>query len=542
VSRPQTLRVYQSAAIDKLRAFMVAEVKRLLLVSPTGSGKTTIASEIIHRAIKRNVKLPDGTKRPQRVLFLAHRKELIDQCSARLDGFGVDHGVIKADHPRFLPWLPVQVASVQTLHRRLPKRDLLPPDQRAWYDFDLVIIDESHRARAATYNGILEFFPGAVVLGLTATPWRTDGKGLGELFHEVVVAAEPKQLIEEGHLVEYTGYVYDRADVELADVAEKGDDYNPDDLAKRAKRKEIMGKVVEEWQRHASGELTIVFACNVEHSKALAEEFRAAGVAAEHVDGETDDDERTAILGPEGRFARGVTRVVCNVGLLTEGYDMPAASCVVLTRLTQSVALFLQMVGRVMRPVPCACGTNFDPKREGGCPSCGAPARKRYARIHDHAGLLMMHGVPDAERDYTLTADESKQGRRSKERASAAAIRQCMTSPEGPGCFRIFDSALPACPGCGKPVPVQRLEVTQVAGEAIRIEDVARNAPDEKKRKAEFDRLVGIAIAKGWKIDWACRAYKTQFKHWPPYKWKIGAQARAKNYAAKHGGNTATGS
>src|SRR4051812_17763633 len=190
---PQILRDYQSVALDAIRAKLRSAVRSVLLVAPTGSGKTTIAAEMIRGAVARQ-----GA-----VLFLAHRKELIDQCSARLDGVGVEHGVIMAGHRRVAPGCPVQVASIPTLVKRL---DRLP---RA----TLIVVDEAHHARAGTYGSVLGSYPGVPVIGLTATPWRLDNRGLGELFEDLVVASTPRELIAAGHLVPFTGFAYDIPDL-----------------------------------------------------------------------------------------------------------------------------------------------------------------------------------------------------------------------------------------------------------------------------------------------------------------------------------------
>ena len=318
---PQVLRPFQAAALDRVRELLRAGIRRVLLVSPTGSGKTTIAAAVI-----------DGARAKQgAVLFLAHRRELIDQCSARLDGAGVEHGVIQAGHPRALPALPVQVASVQTLARR----GLRP---RA----TLIIVDEAHHARANTDEEIFSSYgPDIPILGLSATPWRLDGRGLGEMFKEVVVAARVRELIAQGYLVSYTGFAYDTPD--LRQVKKTGSDYNERALELVMEGSKLAGNIIEQWLKHAAGKRTVVFAVSIAHSQHLVERFRAAGVAAEHVDGTMQARDRAAILG---RLASGETTVVSNVNVLTEGWDLPQLEVCILARPTLSVGLYLQMVGR----------------------------------------------------------------------------------------------------------------------------------------------------------------------------------------------------
>lgn len=465
----QVLRDYQSGALDALRAKVAAGIRRLLLVAPTGSGKTTIAAEMIHGACARQ-----GA-----VLFLAHRKELIDQCSQRLDGVGVDHGVIMAGHRRVAPGCPVQIASIPTLVRRL---DQLP---RA----TLVVVDEAHHARAGTYSAILDRYPGVPVIGLTATPWRLDNKGLGELFEETVVASTPAALIAAGHLVPFTGYAYDIP--ALRDVKRTGADYNQHGLELVMGRSQLAGNVVEQWITHCPGRRTVVFAVSVSHSRDLVARFRAAGVRAEHLDGTTPAPLRASILA---RLADGSLDVVSNVNVLTEGWDLPELEVCVLARPTLSVGLYLQMVGRVMRPT----------------------SGKSVARIHDHAGCILRHGLPDDERSYELTGDP----RRTAEKFKLPPIRTCQE------CFAVYPAARSVCPVCGMRNPVgQRAPIAEVAGEAIPIEQLRADPLREHRERVAFlDRYMKIAAESGRKPGWAAWKYKDRYGEWPPAGWWAGGR------------------
>jgi hypothetical protein len=312
-----TLRPYQLQALADLRAEISRGVRRILLLAPTGSGKTVISSSIVAGAQERG----------RSVLFVAHRRELIDQCSRKLDDIGVDHGVMQGDHPRRRPWLPVQVASIQTLIRRELSR---PPD--------IIIIDECHRARAASYQEICAAHPRAIVIGLTATPVRSDGKGLGTLFDAMVKCPPVSEMIAQGYLVPIRAWTHPAPN--LKGVAKTAGDYDLGELAARMNRATLIGDLVTTWRKHAAARQTVVFAVNIEHSKAITAQFVAAGVRAEHLDGTTPDRERDGILR---RLADGTTRVVSNCAVLTEGWDCPVTSCVVLARPTMSAGLYLQM-------------------------------------------------------------------------------------------------------------------------------------------------------------------------------------------------------
>lgn len=470
------LRDYQSRAIDELRARLLQGKRRLLLVAPTGAGKTVIASEMIRSANER------GTP----TLFLAHRKELVDQPSKKLDELGIDHGIVMASHWRSKPWLPVQVASVQTLVRRLENKP------RA----GLIIIDEAHHARATTYEQILKAYPGVPVIGLTATPWRMDGKGLGDLFEDSCLVTTPTKLVSDGWLVPVSGFAFDSPD--LRKVARTGGDYNGDELGAVMGGTKIVGNIVEQWLKHArspSGRplRTVVFAVNVEHSKQIVEQFRAAGVAAEHLDDQTSPREREAVFA---RLHTGQTTVLSNVGICTEGWDEPLLGCVILARPTLSVGLGIQMIGRGRRP---------------------APGKDRML-LHDHAGVVMQHGLPDDDRDWSLTADvrvgKKQQGQKTQ------AVRVCKK------CFALYNPTLEACPLCGASNPKRAKEITVVEGEAIPLEEVKeRIVASESRMRDEYLHLVRLANQRGYKAGWAKMRFHGRYKRWPRAEWDLAQPA-----------------
>ena len=297
------LRPYQIAAVESARRAIAGRKRRLILLAPTASGKTVIASGIIESAVSRG----------KTVLFLAHRKELIQQASAKLDAFGIDHGIIMANHWRRRPGLQVQVASVQTLARRA-----LPPA-------DLVIIDEAHLSLAKTYTDLIAAYSDAVILGLTATPLRADGKPLGAIYQEIIPVSSVQQLMRMGFLVRPRHFAPSRPD--LTKIGHKGSDYDQDELAAVMDRPDLVGDIVAHWRTIAAGRTTAVFAVNIEHSKHIVERFVAVGIKAEHVDGTTSTHQRDQILR---RFASGDTTVVSSVGIMTEGYDNPRISAIVL--------------------------------------------------------------------------------------------------------------------------------------------------------------------------------------------------------------------
>lgn len=445
------LRPYQIGSLEDLRAKMRQGVKRLVLVAPTGAGKTTVAAEMARGAVARG----------RRVLFLAHRRELIEQASDRMVREGLAVGAIMAGIPATPA--PVQVASVQTLVRG------------TFPGADLVIVDECHHAKAKTYEKILAAYPNAFVVGLTATPWRLDGKGLKDLFIDVVVAATPRQLIDLGFLCDYQGYAYLAPDTQTFHT--RGGDFDEGELSTAYDNSKLRGDIVGKWLEHARGMRTILFASSIPNSIAFVERFKAEGVAAEHLDHETPLAVRRATFA---RVRSGETTLLLNVGLVTEGVDIPELQCCILARPTQSLALYLQMVGRVMRP-------------KGG----------DKARIHDHAENAQRHGLPDDERDYSLEATTKKDKPKS--------LRTC------PQCLAIYEPSLKACPVCGfaNPKEVLEADVSTGAARELSLKEI-RN-----EQTADFTRWLLNARTHRMKPGWAVVQFVKRYGESAPKPWGI---------------------
>lgn len=485
------LRPYQSRFVDRLRASMREGYRRVLGTAPTGAGKTVCAAHIIAAAVARD----------SGIVFLAHRKELIDQTSRKLDDLCVPHGIVMADHPRHQPWERVQVASIQTLARR-----------QLAFEPDLVFVDEAHHARAQSYETLLARWPRARMLGLTATPWRQDGRGLGELWQTNVVAATPRELQEQGYLCPCVGFAYERPD--LSDVRTTAGDYNEEDLGRVMGKTELLGNLLGMWHQHAGGTRTVIFAVHLEHSRAILREFSEARhhgapiCRAEHLDGTTPKHQREAILR---RIDQGETLVVSNVGVLTEGWDCPRVETLLLARPTKSVTLYLQMVGRAARPVCRACGRATSSTAES-CRHCGSLDVKRTYRLHDHAGAVMMHGLPDQDRDYSLRSDlRQKTKGEPTENLSVRICRQCLA---------LFSATLEACPQCGAEVEKRERRVVEIRdARPVPLEEAGRRfqASDEGKRR-EYERLRRVGAMKGYKPGWAANVFRAKFGHWPRYE------------------------
>lgn len=465
------LRDYQVRAIQGLRAEFCKGNKRTILVLPTGGGKTTVAAEMIKGAVSKS----------NRVLFLAHRTELIDQASARLDTYEIDHGIIQSGTLRAKPTAQVQVASIQTLVNRQ-----LPPA-------DLVIVDESHRARSESYLKILCQYPEAAVIGLTATPIRLDGKGLGDLFSAMVEAATVEELIASGVLIPPRVFVPSAPD--LAGIKTTAGDYNQGQLADVMDKPHLVGDIIEHWLDLAQGRQTVVFAASVEHSLHLRDAFRKEGVSAEHIDGCTNKHERKRILDD---LANGRIQVVTNMGVLTEGWDCPSCSCGVLARPTKSLGLYLQEVGRIMR---CAPG-------------------KTDAILLDHAGCTFEHGVASESREWELTPSKKK-------KPSAPSIKNC------PMCYAVTASMAIRCPECGYVWETLRSEghneIAQIDGRLEEYDPEKHRKqhwlgkffpkdpkhPTAQEKQRLYDYLANKAKQKDYAKGWIAHKYREVMGVWP---------------------------
>jgi DNA repair protein RadD len=464
------LRQYQRDVIEQTKAAKAAGKRRIIIVAPTGSGKTVIAAKVI----------ADAVRGGGRALFLAHRRELVQQASAKLFGIGVDHGIIQAGFsPR--PGEAVQVASIPTLHARAVRTATIDLP-----DAEFIIVDEAHHAPARTYRRLLDAYPESTIIGLTATPCRGDGRGLGSTFETMVECPPVVELIATGYLVPTKVFAPSRPD--LRGVQVQRGDYVKSQLAERMLDRRLVGDIVATWHRLAEGRKTVVFATGVEHSVFLRNEFRASGVAAEHIDGSTPAAERDDILR---RLSSGAIDVVTNCMVLTEGWDQPDVSCLVLARPTKHRGLYLQMVGRGMRPAP----------------------GKTDVIVLDHAGAVFEHGFAEDPVSWTLDPDEraANPAHAARGKHGAPALRTC------PECKAVRLEGRP-CEVCGwqprpKPKPVEVAEGDLAAVDRNRN---SGDAFDPTERLMFYRRLLWIAYQRGYKKGWAAHKFREKFSSWPP--------------------------
>lgn len=436
--------------------------RRVLLQCPTGGGKTVMALSALLSAYIMG----------QQAMFLVHRKELLKQTSQRFTSSALNHSFVASKFP-FDPSATLFLAGVQTLIKRMA--NVLPPR--------LVIVDECHHAVSKTYAEILKQWPDAYILGLTATPERLDGRGLGEQYDTMVLGPSPRWLIDNGYLSDYDLFAPDIPD--MTGVPSIGGDYQRDAAAERLNRPKLVGSIVEHYLELGRGQQGIVFAQNRKHSRDIAAAFTGNGIPAMHVDGDTPTDERDRF---DDAFRAEDIRIAVNVALLGEGYDVPNIGYLGVGARTKSLINWLQWNGRPLRyvfrkrAVICDHGGNALPSHLGG------------------SGL----GLPDDDRDWSLEGRSTRGPTKEKDWTS---ITQCLD------CYRVYPSAVSHCPGCASERKAQPQPIRETAGKLSKLEREELQKALTRKRKQEewacssYKEFISLAHVRGyeWPVQWAKR-------------------------------------
>jgi len=455
------LRSYQIKAIDSLRySFNTKGKKSPLLVMPTGAGKTVVFAAI-SKAISQNEK---------NVLILVHRRELIDQASKKLKAIGVKHGVIAAKYKESKN--NIQIASVQTLVRRLVKNTFNP---------NYIIIDEAHHAAAGSWTKIIDHFKDAYKIGCTATPIRLDGRGLADYFDDLVKGPGVAKLIDEKYLAPYKVFA-PPLKVNLDKVKTLGGDYQKKELEKQIDTADIIGDAVQQYKKHADGLPAIAFCISIKHATDVCNKFKDAGYKAAIVHGEMKVDDRDkAIKG----LGNGKIQILTSVDVISEGTDVPDVSAAILLRPTKSEGLYLQQVGRVLRPKP-----------------------DKTAIILDHVNSTRTHGFVDDKREWSLHSQKKK----NKKGELAPHVETCKK------CFATYKPT-PICPVCGYEAQNRERFIKQEEGE---LEELRRKeqAETEKQQQKQLiatartlEELEMVAKILGYKKGWAYRVHESRKKN-----------------------------
>ena len=435
-----SLRPYQQQLVTEIRGQYQLGHRSVLAVLPTGGGKTVCFSYIAQAAsIKGN-----------RVLILVHRAELLDQASRAMP---VPHGIIAANRGMDLSHA-VQVASVQTVARRL---HLLPRDF-----FQLIVVDEAHHSTANQWSATIAHFSQAKLLGVTATPIRGDGRGLGGHYQVMVEGPTAQQLTDEGYLA--PAKVLAPPGFDSSGLRKRMGDFDTKDAEQRVAT--IMGDCVNHYRKHLSGQTAIAFCCSVAHAEATARLFQSAGIAAASIDGTMSSERRRDLLSELGT---GRLRVLTSCALIGEGVDVPSVGGCILLRPTASVSLHLQMIGRCLRPQ--------DGKR---------------AVVLDHVGNTLRLGHHLEPREWSLD------GGAKQTREQAPSVKVC------PRCFATSASQAQVCSDCGHEFRAEVRELKQVEGELVDIGSPTGNFK-------HGDLVKNIVSKKTFKICGQLRLYNGDF-------------------------------
>lgn len=420
---PPLLRAYQRKLTDDIRDAFRSGYRRPLAVLPTGGGKTVIFCNIVATAAGRG----------RSVLLICHRSVIVEQIVGELAKFGINAGIIAAGHT-YNPTLPVNVGMQMTVHKRM--RNLPIPG--------LVIIDEAHRACGRTYREILEHYTGVPTLFFTATPARTDGKGLGDVSDAMVLGPSTRWLIDNGFLSQYRLFVPPPL-ADLSTVRRTAGDYNKRMLQDVMDVPTITGDALEHYKRVSMGRRFVAFTTGTQHSEDVAAQFTAGGVPTRNIDGTMEREHVHSVLHDleEGKIL-GVT----SCDLISEGFDLPAVETAILLRPTMSKIVYLQQVGRVLR-------------RSVG---------KTQAIILDHVGnsfrfnadgsIKEIHGKPCAEREWSLEGSTKDKNKKAEITISSRRCEQCQL---------VYSASLSECPYCGEAVEVNPRVFSTAEGELIEI-------------------------------------------------------------------------
>lgn len=441
------LRSYQNSSISTLKSAYKTS-KRVLFVLPTGGGKTAIFTAIAENSTKR-------------VLILAHRKELIEQISERLNA---PHGIIMASvTPNYAE--RIQVGSVQSVVKRL--QHINP---------EFIIIDEAHHAVAGQYEKIIEEFPDVYILGVTATPCRLDGKGLASAFQDMVLGPTIADLINLGYLCNAKVYASQQ---DLQKVRTMGGDFNRADLEEIMLKTKITGDAVNTWRKYANDKQTIVFCVSIKHATMVTNMFTLLGHKAEMISSHNTKEERETVIN---NFKEKRTKLLVSVDIISEGFDVPSCEAIILLRPTKSLSLYMQQVGRGLRTY------------EG----------KEHAIVLDHAGNCFRHGLPTQDREWNLTTNKVNAARHIK-----WDVRACK------GCYALYSNLMPTCPECGHAYEPEIKDLKLVAGELVLVENVEAKKKEARRQLAGDKTLedwIQIANQRGYKIGWAYHRYHARQK------------------------------
>lgn len=452
------LRQYQLESVDKIKKAYSDGAKRVLFVLPTGGGKTAIFSHITQSAFKDS----------RSVFILVHREELLLQSSRKLAELGVPHGRISPSFSHTKD--KIQVCSVQTLVNRIDNIYGTP---------DLLIIDEAHHSTAGSYSKILNRWNRSLVLGVTATPERMDGTGLGNVFDTIIEGPTIEYLTVNGYLSRFKVYA-PPMDINFDKVKISQGDYAKGEIEKVMDKPSITGSAVDHYSRLCSNMPAIAFCTTVKHANDVSDQFNLNGIPSKCIDGNMDKASRRKVIDGLGKDYL----VLTSCEIVSEGTDIPMVTGAILLRPTLSLGLYLQQVGRILRPHP----------------------GKDYSVILDHVGNIVRHGFPDEIRKWSLEGKKRKNKQNGEEETVNILI--C------PSCYNVFRiNTLRQCPLCleiSQPKITNKIE--EVAGSLVELDREKQGKKLMVARARTLEQLQDVAKQLGYKPGWAYFVYKSRKK------------------------------
>lgn len=451
------LRPIQIEMVNRVReAFRTS--KRVILQAATSAGKTAIAAKIIQRAVKNG----------KRCLFIADRIVLVLQTSGEFDRWGINHGIIMADHPKYIPDRAVQIASAATLLRR----DI---DQ-----FDVIIQDECH----SITKGALKAFdanPDAFILGITASPYSS---GLGKIFETYVQPYTVKELISHGLLVDYE--VYGPCPIDLTHVRTAAGEYRQDDLGKAVNDKKLTADIVSTYLKLAKGKKAICFAHNVPHGRKLAKEFNRMGVSAKEINAYLPKEGELSSNHIIQEFKDNKFKVLISVAIIIKGFNDPAVEVCILATATKSMIKLTQTIGRVLRLFP----------------------GKEKAMVIDHGTNFERLGWPDEYEFLELDSGKHAEQKNKKKERPVRLPKAC------PSCTFIKPAGVQKCAACGFiPEFIQDVEVEK--GELEKLKRKNNRVYTKEEKQSFLNQLNQYGADRGWKLGAISHRYREKFGVWP---------------------------
>ncbi|MFL2080355.1 DEAD/DEAH box helicase family protein [Latilactobacillus sakei] len=433
------LHPYQMKLVEQAREELKKGNKSCLLVSPAGSGKSVVIAEIARLT----------TLKGGRVMFMVHRQELINQIMESFKANSVD----------------LNLCTVMTVGKIRNRLDKLPRP-------NLIITDETHHSLAKTYRDIYDYYANVPRLGFSATPWRLNGKGLGDVYDAMIEGPDVQWLIDNHYLAPFDYYSVNLIDESKLSKSSTGDYSNKS--IDEAVGHTIYGDVIKTYRDKVDGQQAIIYAHSIAFSKQIAQQFKDAGINAAHCDSKTPQRERDRIMSD---FKKGTLKVLSNVDLISEGYNVPDCSCVIMLRPTESLVLFIQQSMRCMR---------FKPDKQ--------------ATIIDHVANYTRFGLPNTPHKWTLKDREKK--KKSTNTAVETPIKQCAF------CFAVIPAQSKICPLCGHEIEIVQTEIK--VDEKARIEKIESNFKLQAdyivtKKISElksYEELKAYAKARGYKQGW----------------------------------------